>query len=463
MNKIDKICKGGATRLVACLVPVALGSCGIYSRYTPTADVPATLYGDSLQATDTVGMGGVAWREFFTDARLQALIGQAIAQNTDLLAAQLRVEEAEATLRAARLAYLPSFALAPQGSVSSFDSQKAVQTYSLPMTASWEIDLFGRLRNASKQSRALLAQSRDYRQAVQSQLVAAVANNYYTLLMLDEQLAITRSTETTWVETVAATRALVEAGMANEVAVKQMEATLMGVRTSALDLQEQINQVENAMAQLLGETPRHVERGTLGDRPVSVPVSVGVPVSLLAARPDVRAAERGMEQAFYATGAARSAFYPSLTLSGSAGWTNSAGSIVINPAKFLASAIGSLTQPLFARGQLSAQLKIAKAQQETAALQFRQTLLNAGTEVNDALTAWQNARAKTDLYARQVASLEEAFQQTRLLMDHGNTTYIEVLTAQQSLLGAKLSQTANRFAETQAVVALYHALGGGAD
>ncbi len=397
----------------------------------------------------------------FHRPHLQALIGQGLQNNTDYQSAQLRVEEAEATLLSAKLAFLPSFALAPQGTVSSFDSRKATQTYSLPVTASWELDVFGRMRNAKKQSKALYAQSQDYRQAVRTQLIAGIANTYYTLLMLDQQLAISRQTEETWRETVASTRALMNAGMANESAVSQMEATYYQVQTSVLDLEEQINQVENSLALLLAETPRHYERGVLAEQQFPVGFSIGIPVQMLSCRPDVRSAERTLEAAFYGTNAARSAFYPSITLGGSAGWTNSAGSMIVNPGKFVASAVGSLTQPLFARGQVIAQYPIARARQEEASLAFQQTLLNAGSEVNDALTAWQTSLSKSELLDKQVASLQTAARSTSLLMEHGNTTYLEVLTARQTLLNAQLAQTANRFSEIQSLINLYKALGGG--
>ena len=190
-------------------------------------------------------------------------------------------------------------------------------------------------------------------------------------------------------------------------------------------------------------------------------IAVGIPMQLLANRPDVRSAERSLEQAFYATNQARAAFYPSIVLSGSAGWTNSAGGMIVNPGKFLASAVGSLTQPLFNKGQITAQYRIAKAQQEEASLAFQQALLNAGSEVNDALVACQSSKAKTALYEKQITSLEKALESTSLLMEYGTNTYLEVLTARQSLLSAQLSQTANRFTEIQSMINLYHALGGG--
>ena len=442
-------------------VTVLLSSCGIYSKYKPETAVPDNLYGEGIETADTAGIGDRDWHELFSDPKLQALIEQGLQNNTDYQSAQLRVKEAEAALMSARLAFLPSFALSPQGTVSSFDTRKATQTYSLPVTASWELDIFGRMHNAKLQAKAVYAQSEDYRQAVRTQLVAGIANSYYTLLMLDEQLAITRETEEAWRETVSSTRALMNAGMADEAAVSQMEATYYQVQASALDLKEQINQVENSLALLLAETPRYFERGTLDEQQFPEDLSVGVPVQMLSNRPDVRSAERSLEAAFYGTNQARASFYPSVVLSGSAGWTNSAGAMIVNPGKFLASAVGSLTQPLFNRGQVIAQYRIAQAQQEEASLAFQQTLLNAGSEVNDALVAYQTSREKTILFDKQIVSLEKALKSTSLLMEHGTSTYLEVLTARQSLLSAQLSQTANRVSKIQGVVNLYHALGGG--
>ena len=438
-----------------------LSSCGIYTKYQPAETTPDNLYGEEVAVDDTTNFGNVNWRELFTDPQLQALIEQGLQNNTDLRSAQLQIEEAEAALMSAKLAFLPSFALSPQGTISSFDGGKATKTYTLPVTASWELDIFGRLRNAKQQAKALYAQSKDYQQAVRTQLIAGIANVYYTLLMLDEQLAISQQTEEAWKETVASTRALMDAGLANEAATSQMEAAYYSVQTSILDLKEQINQVENSLALLLAETPRRYERGKLADQRLPEDVAVGVPMQMLSNRPDVRAAERSLEQAFYATNQARAAFYPSIVLSGSAGWTNSAGSMIVNPGKFLASAVGSLTQPLFNKGQIMAQYRIAKAQQEEARLAFQQALLNAGSEVNNALTQVQVARGKTELRARQITSLETTVRSTRLLMQHGTSIYLEVLTAQQGLLSAQLTQVADRFDEIQGIINLYQALGGG--
>ena len=443
---------------------IGLYGCGIYSKYKPQTEVPKGLFGvaDTLASSDTASLGNLSWREMFTDPQLQFLIEKGLQNNTNLQTAHLKVQEAEAALMSSRLSYLPAFALAPEGAISSFDRGRATKTYSLPITASWEVDIFGRLTNAKRRSKAAYLQSQEYAQAVQTQLIAGIANSYYTLLMLDAQYEIAKSTEASWQESVRTTRAMKGAGMVTEAGLAQTEATYYQIRTTLLDLEEQIEKVENALSLLLADVPQQIQRGKLNAQRLPEKVSVGVPLQLLSRRPDVKSAELALAQAFYTTNAARSAFYPSLVLGGSLGWTNSAGSYIVNPGKLLAAAVGSLTVPLFNKGMNRAQLKIAKAQQEEARLNFTQSLLNAGSEVNDALTQYQTAVEKSEWYEKQVQSLVTAEKSTRLLMQHSsNTTYLEVLVAQQTLLNAQLTQVANRFAQIQGLINLYQALGGG--
>ena len=241
-----------------------LSSCGIYSTYKPQTSVPENLYGEEFLAKDTVSLGNLEWRELFKDPQLQALIERGLQNNTDLRTAQLRVEEAKAALLAAKLSFLPSLAFSPQGTISSFDGETS-KTYTVPVSASWELDIFGKLRNAKKQAQAAYEQSEDYQQAVHSSLIANIANTYYTLLMLDEQLAISEKTAVSWKETVQSTEALMNAGLANESAVSQMKATYFEVENSVLDLKEQINQAENSLALLLAESPQSFDRGRLAE------------------------------------------------------------------------------------------------------------------------------------------------------------------------------------------------------
>ena len=360
-----------------------------------------------------------------------------------------------------RLSYLPSVSFTPQGTLTSVDGSKPSKTYNLAVAADWEIDLFGKLLNSKRGAQAALEQSEAYRQAVQTQLVATIANSYYTLLMLDRQLDITRRTADTWSESVRTMKALKRAGQTTEMAVAQTEAGKLSVDASVLSLERQINETENSLSTLLGMSPQEIGRSTLEKQEFPDSLSTGVPLQLLSRRPDVRQCEAQLAVAYYATNSARSAFYPGITLSGSAGWTNAAGAAITNPGQWLLSAVGSLVQPLFNRGKNIANLKIAKAQQEEALLTFRQSLLNAGAEVNDALVQWQTARQRILLDEQQTASLRSALRSSELLMQHSSQNYLEVLTARQSLLQAELNVAADRFDEIQGVINLYHALGGG--
>lgn len=446
--------------LIVCLA-AAMTSCGIYKNYQRPDVVTDGLYG-TAETADSTTLGDISWQEMFTDPQLQALIDLALTNNTDLQSAQWRVKEAEATLKSARLAYLPSFNFAPQGSISSFDNRAASKTYSIPVTASWQIDIFGGLTNAKRKAKALYLQSREYQQAVRTQLIASVANLYYTLLMLDSQYEVTKETAAKWEESVRTMREMKAAGMTNEAGVAQYEGSYYGIVASLNDIEYSIRETENSLCSVLGEVPHEIVRGRLDEQQLPDDLAVGVPVQMLSNRPDIRQAEYSLMQSFYATNAARSALYPSITLSGSAGWTNNAG-VITNPGKLLLLAAGSLLQPIFNANANRANLKIAKAQQEESKLAFQQALLNAGAEVNNALTQCQTARAKTDLRIKQIEAMERAVESTELLMQHSSTTYLEVLTAQQSLLSAQLSQIADQFDEIQGVVNLYQALGGGRD
>lgn len=447
--------------LIVCLA-AALTGCGIYKPYTRPEVTTAGLYG-TAESGDTTTIGNIRWQEMFTDPHLQTLIYLGLENNTDLLSAQWRVKETEATLKSARLAYLPSFNFAPQGAISSFDNRNTTKTYNVPVTASWQIDIFNGLTNAKRKARALHAQSKEYEQAVKTQLISGIANLYYTLLMLDSQYEVTSNTAAKWSESVRTMQAMKEAGMTTEAGVAQYEANYLAIKASLHDLEFQIRQVENSLCSMLAEAPHDIPRGNLKSQQLPDDLAVGIPVQMLSNRPDVRSAEYSLMQAYYGTAEARSALYPSITLSGTAGWTNSAGSMIVNPGKILLSAAGSLLQPIFNAGANRARVKIMKAQQEEAKLAFQQTLLNAGGEVNNALAQYQSARAKTSLRAEQIEALERAVESTELLMLHSSSTYLEVLTAQQSLLSAQLSQIADRFDEIQGVVNLYQALGGGRD
>ncbi|WP_286531099.1 efflux transporter outer membrane subunit [Duncaniella freteri] len=446
--------------IIPALMAAIVSSCGVYKKYErPEISVPES-YRD-IDTPDTTTLASLSWRELFTEPELQALIDTALVNNTDLSVARLKVKEAEAALFNARLSYLPSVGLNAEGGVARFDGSTS-KTYNIGANASWELDIFGKMTNAKRGAVAALESSEAYRQAVQSQLIATVANSYYTLSMLDAQLDVNIRTLETWRKTVRTMEALKKAGKSNDAAVLQAQANVLSLESSLLALQKSINQTENSLYALIGISDYpEIRRGRLVDAVFPESLVTGVPLQLLANRPDVRQAERNLAQAFYATNVARAAFYPSISLSGTIGWTNNGGGIVANPGQWLLNAIGSLTQPLFNRGANIANLRIAEAQQEEAKLLFRQSLLDAGREVNDALAALQVADNQITTTDSRVETLKEAVRKTELLMRHSPMTYLEVLTAQQSLLDAELTALQSRYDRIQSIITLYHALGGG--
>ena len=448
--------------IIGLLLLTGLSGCHIYRTYErPELSGVDSLYRVPAMTEDTMSLADFSWKELFTDTVLQQLIEKGIANNNDLNIARLKVREAEALLTSSKLAYLPSVSLTPQGTIKSIEGNSPTKTYNLAASADWELDIFGRLTNAKREAKAVLEQSQAYKQAVQTQLIATIANSYYTLLMLDKQLDISKRTAEIWAENLRVMKALKKAGQTTEMAVAQIEASKLSVDASLLSLEQQITEVENSLSSLLGVVPQRIDRSTLDMQSFPDTLSVGVPLQLLQRRPDVRQSEAVLAESFYTTNRAYSAFYPAITLSGSAGWTNAAGAIISNPGEWLFSAVGALVQPLFNRGQNIANLKVAKARQEEALLTFRQTLLNAGTEVNDALLQWQVARRRLDLDRQQIISLQSAVRSSELLMRHSSQNYLEVLTARQTLLDAELLAVSDRFEEIQGVINLYHALGGG--
>jgi NodT family efflux transporter outer membrane factor (OMF) lipoprotein len=448
----------GILLAVSCL----LSGCGIYNRYSrPNLEVNTdSLYRETGLLADTTTIAATPWREIFTDPHLQTLIATGLERNTDLGIARLQVEEAQAVLMNARLSYLPSVNLTPQAGISHYNGETK-KTYTLGATAAWEVDIFGKVNNSRRGAAAALEQSHAYAQAVQTGLVATIAESYYTLLMLDEQLTISEQALANWDETITTLKALAEAGKANDVAVHQARANRTALNASLLTIRKSIRETENSLCALLKESSHTISRGTLGEQSFSDELSIGIPLQLLANRPDVQQAEFALAEAFYATNAAHTSFYPSLTLSGTLGWTNNGGGTILNPGKWLSNAIAQLVTPLFNKGTNIANLKIAKARQQEAVLRFEQSLLNAGNEVNDALTEWQTADGRIRLDYQQTADLEAATEKTRLLMRYTSANYLEVLTAQQSLLNARLTLAQDQASKIQSVIHLYHALGGG--
>ena len=428
--------------------------CGLYKQYE-RADMHFvdSLYRRMSVPTDSVSSASVTWEEFFTDPLLREWIQTGLEYNSDLAIARLRVKEAEAALQASKWALLPGADFNMKGG--------APGEFSASLQASWQTDIFGSLRNSKRKAQAALEQSHAYRQAVQTQLVATIANSYYTLLKLDEQLNISNRTLTTWEESIRTLEALKRADKTNEAAVLQSKANMLSVEANVLTLEKEILAIENSLCALLGLVPMPIDRSTLDDQVLPERLCAGVPVELLNRRPDVRQAEMALAQAFYNVNSAKAAFYPNITLSGALGWTTGNGNIKVDPGSVIANLLAGLVQPVFGRGVNKARLETAKAQYEQAAYTFRQSLLDAGVEVNNALTLWQTAQKRVELGKKQILNLQAAIWNTQLLMKHGNADYLEVLTAQKNLLQAELTEAADRYDEIISAVNLYQALGGG--
>ena len=442
------------TKIFIATAFLLMTSCGLYKQYErEDMHFVDSLYRRMSVPVDSVSTASVSWDVMFSDPYLQDWIKTGLEYNTDLNIARLKVSEAEAALLAARWALLPGADFNMQGGLPG--------QFSASIGASWQADIFGSLRNAKRKAQAALEQSEAYRQAVQTQLVATIANSYYTLLMLDEQLNISTRTMKTWDESIRTLEALKRAGKTNEAAVLQAKANKLSVEANILTLEKEILAVENSMCALLGLVPMAITRGTLAEQQLPQTLSAGVPAELLSRRPDVRQAELALAQTFYSVNSARASFYPNLSLSGALGWTTGNGNIVLDPGSLIANLIASVTQPVFGRGVNKARLQTAQAQHEQAAYRFRQSLLDAGVEVNNALTMWQTAQKRVELGKKQIVNLQAAVWNTQLLMKHGNADYLEVLTAQKNLLQAELTEASDRFDEIKSVINLYQALGGG--
>ena len=442
-------------------------SCGLYNKYErPQVDTYGLVRDvasntDTLAVADTASFGNLPWREVFTDPQLQSLIETGLANNTNLLNAALNVKMVEDQLMIAKLAFVPGFTFSPQGTVASWDGNKASKTYSLPVTASWSVDLFGNLLNVKRSAQMALLATKDYQQVVQTKVISNIANMYYTLLMLDKQLRVVNDMSKLVEETWNIMKIQKELGRVKETSVQSAEANLYSVQAQAADLKRQIRETENSLSLLLGQQAQTIKRGTFEGQSLPSKFSTGIGLQLLNNRPDVHYAEMSLAQCFYDVNTARSKFYPNITISGTGAFTNSGGGGIVNPGKWLLSAVGSLTQPIFAHGQIIAGLKVAKSKQEQAYNTWQNAVLSAGSEVSNALVLYNSSDEKSKLEEKQVESLKKNVEYNKMLFNDGSATYLEVITAQQSLLNAELSKVADDFYKMQAVVNLYYSLGGG--
>ena len=446
---------------------LTMTSCGLYSKYErPEVNTqglvrdPLSLT-DTLAVTDTTSFGNLPWRSVFTDPQLQTLIQQGLDNNVDLLNAALSVKMIEAQLACAKLAFLPSVAFTPQGTLSSFDGSKTTKSYQLPISASWNVDLFGNILSVKRSAQMQLLQAKDYQLAVKTNIITGVANLYYTLLMLDRQLEILTDMEGLTKETWDMMALQMKYGRARSTSVQSAEASYYSVQSQITDMKRQIREVENSLSLLLCQPGQTISRGKLSDQSLPSEFSTGIALQMLNNRPDVHAAEMSLAACYHNVQTARSRFYPSINITGSGIFTNSMGTQTFNPGKWLLSAIGSLTQPIFANGQLVAGLKVAKAQQEQAFNNWQNAIYKAGNEVSNALVSYNSYDERSRLEQKQTELYRQNVEDTRQLYKSSGTSYLEVISAQANLLNAEITKVSDDFYKMQAVVSLYSALGGG--
>ncbi len=462
-----KIIKYFIIPAVVASMAATLGSCGIYSKFQMPTDTALTeeyVKARDAQA-DSAAFGNLRWQQVFTDPILVDLIYQALDNNKNLANAKLNVDIAHARLLGAKLAYLPSVALAPNGAGASYDHSHINWTYQIPLAVSWEIDVFGKTLNNKRMADASYQMTREAEQATRSQIISAVANTYYAIATTRRILSLQRETSVMWAENVQTMKDLKEAGRSGitEAAVVQAKAQYASILASITDTEASLHELNNTMSLLQATMPR--EWATSDEALLEAPLLTRETIEMreLASRPDVRAAEYSLAAAYYATSAARANFYPSISISSNGGFTNLLGSMIVNPGKWFIQLAGQLTAPLFARGANIANLKATKAQQQQAMNNFETTLLSASAEVSNAMTAYQKATQKSSLLDEQVANLEKSVDITQTLLKVGgyNTTYLEVITAQQSLLGAQMSRLQCDLSRSAALINLYQSLGGG--
>ena len=449
-----------------------MSSCGLYNKYERPDKVDteglirdAFSDRDTLAVQDTASFGNLPWRSVFTDPQLQALIEQGLQKNADLQNAALTVNMYEAMLKAAKLAFLPAVQIGsasqPMGSISKLFTDPAVTTkaYSIPVTASWTLDLFGNILSQKRSVQMQMLGMKDYQMAVRAQVVSGIANSYYTLLMLDKQLAIVTEMGQMAKETWEMMQMQYQLGRVRSTNVQSAQAAYLSTQTQANEFRRQIRATENALSLLVGQAGQQIGRSTLDAQTLPSEFATGVGVALLKNRPDVHRAEMELASCFHDVQTARSKFYPSITIGGSMAFTNSSGAM--NPGKWLGTLFGSLTQPVFNRGALTANLKVSKMQYEQAFNTWQKAIYTAGNEVSNALVNYSQYDANAKLEAQRVEILTKNVEDTKALYKSSGSTYLEVLTAQTQLLSAQINKVTDDFNKMQAVVSLYTALGGG--
>jgi len=462
--------------LSAVLLALFLSSCIATKSYKKPDIDTSELYPFQQVELDSTTLADMPWQKVFRDSRLRDLIEEALDNNLELQSAIQQIRIAEANFYEGRMSMLPSLSANANASYNEQSDNNvnfgeglgdisipASEQYAVSLSSSWELDVWGKLTSAKKASFSVLLQTEATRRAVQTTLIANVASAYYQLLALDKQLEITKQTVENRQQDVETVTLLKESDMVTGVSLQQSVANRYAAEVTIPQLAQQITVQEHALSRLLGRPPGTIERGSLeGQTPIDS-LATGVPAQLLRNRPDIIAAEYAFRSAFELTNNARAYFYPSFTLTAQGGYQSLETEDLFRPGSVFYNLVAGLTQPIFNRGQNRARLKRSKAQQEQALLQLRGTIFDASNEVSNTLSQFKKADRKLELRSHQLDALENAVEYSRELLQYGEANYTEVLTAQQQLLSAQLSNVSDKLQKLTAGVDLYRALGGGWD
>lgn len=458
----------GALLLV---VAITLQSCFVARDYVrPDLDIETeNLYRTENLPKDSVSMADVSWKNLFTDQYLEQYIEEGLQNNMDIRIAIQQMIAAKAYAKQGKAGYLPTLSVGPNYTHQEYSENSqfgsifsgGLDTYDITADLSWEADIWGKIRSNKRASQADYLQSVAGHQAVKTQLISNIANTYYNLLALDAQLEVTNQTIATRASSVETIKALKDAGQVTQVAVDQNIAQYNSAKALQIDIETAIFKAENTLSILLGKAPQEFKRSRLDNQSIDQEIKLGVPARLLRNRPDVMAAEYALIRDFELTNVANSSFYPSLTLTASGGLQSLELDKLLNANSLFATVVGGLTQPLLNQRKLKTQKEVALANQESSLLNFKKTLLVAGSEVSNALYSYEAETKKFEFRKNEVEALRKAETNSEELLKNGYANYLDLLTARQSALSAELNLITNKLSQLSATVELYRSLGGG--
>jgi len=457
---------------------LGLGACKVSKdTATPQPELPGqfrNVAGQSL--ADTAGIAALPWKSFFADQTLQQLIDSAIARNYDMQLALKNIQSAQLVLGQSKLGYWPDVNLNVSANltrpsnnslngqfVPQISGKKYVEDYNANVGLSWEVPIWGKIRNQQEKALAGYLQTQEARKALQTNLVSGVAEGYYNLLMLDDQLAIAKKNLALNDSTLQIIRLQFNAGDVTALGIQQAEAQRLVAAELVPQIEQSILLQENALSILTGRLPASINRSAMLEQvPLKDTLSTGVPALLVSRRPDVRSSELALTVANANVGITKASMYPSLTITAQGGLNSFKNSNWFNiPGSLFGIVGGAITQPLFQRKQLKTQYELAKVDREKSVIEFRQSVLVAVGEVSDALGKIEKLKEQRVVVANRVNTLQSAINNANSLFKNGMATYLEVITAQSNVLQSELELASIKKGQLSAEVELYRSLGGG--